>query len=47
MHIALFKNVNQVLDYLLALVLSLNTNTVNNIRLKIVLKIVLGGEVIS
>ena len=43
MHIALFKNVNQVLDYLLALVLSLITNTVNNIRLKIVL----GGVVIS
>ena len=33
MHIAQFKTINQVLDYLLALLLSLIINTVNNIRL--------------
>ena len=33
MHIAQFKIMNQVLDYLLASVLSVLINTVNNIRL--------------
>ena len=42
MHIAQFKTINQVLDYLLALILSLIINTVNNNRL-----IVVGGVVIS
>ena len=32
MHIAQFKTINQVLDYLLALMLALLTNRVNNIR---------------
>ena len=33
MHIAQFKTINQVLDYLLALIVYLITNTVNNFRL--------------
>ena len=32
MHNAQFKTINQVLDYLLALMLALLTNRVNNIR---------------
>ena len=33
MHTAQFKTMNQVLDYLLASILSVFINTVNNIRL--------------